>query len=199
MIIKENKMAVRSLLKTILAVTTLCLSLNASANLIFDFGAGSDTEHSVDYALGDYLLTVSAFNEDGTDGLVHRNSSGLGVLGNPNGNRLGANSNGSESLLFTLTNNGIPANFWGSINIVFSQWGNDDRARVVGSGVQNATYTGNAGVYTTAFSGDTFKIRGRTLGDGIRVAQVTFVPEPGTLAILSIGLLGLGIRRFKKS
>jgi len=192
-------MAVRSILKTILAVTTLCLSLNASANLIFDFGAGSDTEHSLVYPLGDYMLTVSAFNEDGSDGLVHRNSSGLGVRSNPDNNRLGASTNGYESLLFTLTNAGLPANFWGSINIVFSLWDNADRARVVGSGVQNATYTGNAGVYTTAFSGDTFEIRGRTQGDGIRVAQVTFVPEPSTLAILSIGLLGLAIRRYKKS
>jgi hypothetical protein len=192
-------MAVRSLLKTILAVTTLCLSLNASANLIFNFGAGSDTEHSVGYELGDYLLTVSAFNPNGTDGLVHRNSSGLGVGTNPNRGRLGANRNGYESLLFTLTNGGLPANFWGSINIVFSAWQNADRARVDGSGVQNATYKGNAGVYTTAFSGNTFEVKGRRAGDGIRVAQVTFVPEPGTLAILSIGLLGLGARRFKKS
>ena len=65
-------MAVRSILKTILAVTTLCLSLNASANLIFDFGAGSDTEHSLVYPLGDYMLTVSAFNEDGSDAHVRR-------------------------------------------------------------------------------------------------------------------------------
>jgi hypothetical protein len=58
-------MAVRSLLKTILAVTTICLSLSASANLIFDFENNlGDNKHKRIYNLNGIVLTVTAFDDD---------------------------------------------------------------------------------------------------------------------------------------
>ena len=192
-------MAVRSLLKTILAVTTLCLSLNASANLIFDFEENlSDRSHQIIYNLSGIVLTVTAFDDSdrNPNKNINRSVSGLGVNGNPESGQIGNN----EYLVFTFDEI-----FYGHFNITFGNWSvnrnNPKRTDVAGialnGGVSTSFSAGN-GPFTSDYAAiKTFTVMGA--GGSFKVANVELVPEPSALAILGLGLLGLGARRFKKS
>jgi hypothetical protein len=192
-------MAVRSLLKTILAVTTLCLSLNASANLIFDFKEKLKHQHSATYNINGFELTVEAFDpsDNNASNKINRSDSGLGVHNNPNSNSIGT----GEYLVFTFTEL-----FYGHLNITFGNWGvnrnKPNRTDVAGIALNGGVST-TFGAGNGPFTSDDAAIKSFTVmgisGNGFRVANVELVPEPSALAILGLGLLGLGIRRFKKS
>jgi hypothetical protein len=184
-------MAVRSLLKTILAVTTLCLSLNASANLIFDFEEKLGNQHSATYLLNGIDLTVTAFDPSDQDtNNINRSNGGLGVGGNPNRSNIG---NG-EYLVFTFAEI-----FYGHLNITFANWGSNDVAGITLNAGATTMFDRNNGIFTSDYAAiSSFRVEG-TSGSAFKVANVELVPEPSALAILGLGLLGLGARRFKKS
>jgi hypothetical protein len=186
-------MAVRSLLKTILAVTTLCLSLNASANLIFDFEEKLGNQHSATYLLNGIDLTVTAFAPNDNNMNINRKNGkvlGLGVGGNPNSNNIG---NG-EYLVFTFAEI-----FYGHLNITFANWGSNDVAGITLNAGATTMFDRNNGIFTSDYAAiSSFRVEG-TSGSAFKVANVELVPEPSALAILGLGLLGLGARRFKKS
>jgi hypothetical protein len=186
-------MAVRSLLKTILAVTTICLSLSASANLIFDFENNlGDNKHKRIYNLNGIVLTVTAFDDDEKNPKqkVDRSALGLGVNGNPKSGQIGNN----EYLVFTFDEI-----FYGHLNITFGNWNRGDVAKITSNDDATSRFRRNNGIFTSDYAAvSSFRVEG-TSKNAFRVANIELVPEPSALVILGLGLLGLGARRLKKA
>ncbi|WP_299080918.1 PEP-CTERM sorting domain-containing protein [uncultured Paraglaciecola sp.] len=189
-------MTLRSLLKSLIAISALCLSLNASANLIFNFDKNLENNLTlIEYRIDNYILKVTTPTNNGS--IFTGGAGRLAVLSDTiqdKNNNIGR----AEQLDFLLTDlNGNAVNFNGQLNIVFSGWDKKDRARISGAGIDNTTYGNDNGTFSTFLSGDGFSVKGHRAGDGFRVSQVALIPEPSTLAVLSLGLLAFSLRRFK--
>ena len=84
---------------TAAALSAGLMATAASAATIFNFtGSRSNLGTSQSYSVDGIGLDVTS-----TGGNIHRNGSGLGVTGNPDGNRLGSNNSTSESLTFSFS------------------------------------------------------------------------------------------------
>jgi hypothetical protein len=203
-------MKFKALGKSILVAASLFVSASASANLIFDFSSDlSNNEHSVDYTMDGYTLSVSAFkNFMGTTANVNRETNGFGVTNSPGSGNVGA----GETLSFSLDKA-----FMGTVSIYFNLFNTSDSALVAVDGLPDMTIVGTAqNVWTFDLpSAAIFSITGlevaNTSNDKFRITGLEFIastpsnatpsnaiPEPSTLAILSLGLIGFGMRRFAK-
>jgi hypothetical protein len=183
-------MLLRSLLKNMVTVATLCLSLNVSAGLIFDFDEGENNVFGKDYKLanGTVLFKVTAFNSN----IKHKiaiHSSGLGVEKDDDKNHILNN----DYLVFRF-----PEIFYGKINITFSKWNNKDQAKITLNNSDFVRFKSNDGVFTSNYSKiSSFKVEG-TNNSVFRIAKVELVPEPTALALLGLGLIGTCLLRRKK-
>jgi len=188
-------------IKRLLITFTLFISLNSQAGIItFNFEEDlSDDQHSISYISDYFTLTVEAFNPNGSNGDISRWIDGLGVSTNPDSNRLGLN----EYITFTLEGASFdmitllfPTNAGGNKNAL----GGLDVANISFDDGNNESFSG----YTTSWTSQkvdasSFTIRASGNGNGFRVREVQFdVPEPTTLAIFALGLIGLASRRLKK-
>lgn len=195
-------MKVQNTFKSFLAAVAIFASFNASASLIFNFDQDlSDDQHSVNYTVGGYTLNVAAF-ESTSVANVHRQWNGLGV----DGSGPQTNISAPESIVFKLDKV-----FNGTVEILFTNWNRFDMAEVSGSAVSTEVIAGvAANPFTSLFSGTEFTVTAlevaNTINDKFRIQSITFtpdlsqaIPEPSTIAVLSLGLIGLGLRRRKSS
>lgn len=182
-------------LKTLVLSLSMLVSMNASANLIFNFEEKKANFHEVEYSLSDYTLTTKAFNSDGTDADVARWTNGLGVrhIDSPN-LEIG------EWLTFELD-----TTFYGIFEIDFSGFGNHDTAGItinVASVEDVFDTTGNNDTWISGYVAlDSFRVLGLTgdsAGNGFRISELRLVTEPGALAILALGLMALGVIRRRR-
>lgn len=188
---KENFMKMYTSLKAIMIALSLSVSMNVSANLIFNFEENlSDVDHKLQYTLSDYTLTVEAFKPNGNNSHIHRNGNGLGVKYENN------NVNFEEYLTFTLDKI-----FFGNLNIDFNNFGNSEIATISVNGGPTQEIRGNGSdVWTSAYAEiKSFTVAGFSDPSSFRVGEVALVPEPSSLAILSLALLGMGFARFRKT
>jgi hypothetical protein len=196
-------MKMQKLFKTLVATSTLVLSLNASAALIFNFEdhAPANDNHTMDYMLGGYVLTVEAFN-GGVDANIHTGTGGLGVTDGPGGNLI----HSPEMLTFSLDRA-----FDGVVTILFSAWNQLDVAEIDGSTGGPTTFVGTDGsMFDFGLAGSSFSVTAfdnnpRNENDSFRVREIRFtealkaIPEPSTLALFSLALLAFGSRLRRKA
>jgi hypothetical protein len=177
-------------LKAIMTALSLLLSMNVSANLIFNFEGGMQDQHSAQYTLNGYTLTVEAFKPNGSNSHISRTNNGLGVKYGPN------TVNFEEYLTFTLDKI-----FFGNLNIDFNNFSNSEKATISVNGGSTQQISGNGiDVWTSAYAAiQSFTVTGFSDPSSFRVGEVTLVPEPSSLALLSLVLLGMGFVRFRKT
>ena len=156
--------------------------------------------------VGAPTLTLTAIKPGGGSGNVFVGQRGVGVVGNPRGNNIGADSNGSEELIFNFSRNVVLK------SATFSRAGNDTLLNTTGFGLKDENgdvvfsspnLNGNTFFeFTTPFTGSTFSFFARNQNDRFVVRDITVatVPESSSvLGLLGIGVLGLASKKLKIS
>lgn len=193
-------------------------SSTANAGLIsFDLTSG-DQSDSLDFFSEGYTLSVVGRIWDGDNYVVAdviANGNGLGVVGGGEANRLGGILDNDETypqkgdyLLFTFSSlfKSVGIDFADSNNVV--KFNLDERAYVKtmlnGSKVDKYGFSGDgSNTWESGMGGwanqISVKVKTSDGSDGFKLDRLTVdVPEPSTLAIFALGIMGLVSRRFKK-
>lgn len=194
-------MRIFSSIRAFVIASTLLVSMSASASLVFNFEQDlSDFQHSIDYSMGGYTLTVEAF--DTTDSFVNnvfRSSNGLGVSGQPDGGNFGA----GESLSFSLD-----TTLFSLLEIDFRVYGSDSATVTLFGGVGESFVGERSLGKISTFSMSNAGINSFSVAHSaglFRIAEVRFlegavsVPSPSILSIFLIGLVGIGFVRSRNN
>ena len=182
------------LTKMIATVVVATMASNASA-LIIDLAnegslVGSGDNRSYQYTGSDFSVTVDGYEEGFTDReRVTRNSRGLGVASEGDLNNQLDGVGGTEWLRFTVAGGGI-------LDYVdASQFGWNDDFSLMIDGVYYGDYSADPWTGAIAFS-SWFAIGANHRSDEFRLRKVGItVPEPSTLVLMLIGILGIGAAR----
>ncbi|MEO0424515.1 MAG: hypothetical protein AAF184_19415 [Pseudomonadota bacterium] len=192
-----------TLLRATLALTAFLAAASASAmpvNFNFADGGGNRDVGSL-LTLTEGALTVSV---TATGSSLHQNGDfGLGVSGGPGGNRVAAFNDGSldEALIFEFSPTAVSL----LETVAFERGGGGNSTfELFVDGASQGTYDIGGGPANTqeiidftalGLFGTIYEFRAVAPGNGFRISELTVarVAEPGTLALASLGLLGLGL------
>jgi hypothetical protein len=116
---------------------------------------------------------------------------------------IGGDATDSNVLATSFNSNGTLGHYWEAPNSLLSETftvvGSDDNSLNVLS-LLNQRVTNNSQYFSLHFNGTTSDIYTQPSGSASLFLNVEYseVPEPSTVAILALGLMGLVARRFKK-
>lgn len=209
-------------------VGLMMIASNAvNAGLIsFDLMSG-DNQGSLNFTSDTQTVTVTGFKWDDTvsayvSANVIANHNGLGVVGGGSANRIGAvlasdGSSKGDYLLFTFSNafNSFDIDFANSNGNVNFNLGEAASITTLFNGVLVNSYSSviadGTNQWSSASGGLANQISIAALTgisgvkNGFKLNNITFntlepatVPEPGTIAIFALGMIGLVARKFKK-
>jgi hypothetical protein len=198
-------------IKSALLVVALTTATSASANIIeFDYSTLNTTSASLDLTMDGQTVNVTGWvwnNGAYQQSTVIANSNGLGVVGGFDANRVGDNNNNNHEhgdyLLFSgLGFNALDIWFADSNNDVKLRVGESASLEVLFDGASQATTTVNGSAANFGIndvSANSFIIKNIGGGNGFKIDKVSIdVPEPSTLAIFALGIMGLAARRSNK-
>ncbi len=197
------------MLKLVCLVTVVMLSTSANAGLIeFDFeNPNKLSTNELQYNINGIMLTITAFDSNGDAAKVHRNADGLGVTSGDN-----KRVDGGDYLVFQF--NGPALTTFNDITIMFPtvlRWAdnalqtNDEVSYEVldisGSYVNTLSSNIESMNLGKSIGAGQEVMIGSNIGNGVRIAGINVsvqVPEPTTIAVFGLGLIGLGLRRRQK-
>lgn len=200
-------------MKKILAVLGFCCLFvgQASAGLIFqdDFGTGDNERFSSGSTVGKWIATQGNVEFWNFGGVFVGRAADLNGYPNVLGGiqTIGSFSfvaNTSYTLSFLLGNNqgsfdnGVKFGFRNGNDIFASGEITNLRTFLSGLGVRSTVVSLLFMTQTDVEASIFFTSTGTPDNGGAIIDNVRVVPEPSTLAILALGLIGLGARRFKK-
>ena len=199
-------MTIVKMMKGLFISLSLVGSLSANAGLItFNFNDDVSDQHSLSYVSDGYTLTIEAFFSDDTDANIHGAAAGgLGVDGNSN-----ARLNSGEYLTFSLDGASFDA-----ASIFFTNVNDNELVNVdADDGFSTSFSAPTAELNLSALDASSLVVSatgGEGRREGVRVNELqlnvidvepepsTDVPEPSTLALFSLAVFGLMVRRIKK-
>lgn len=205
----------RNLLYGVIWLAILLPAATASASVIYNFGGGSDNSATRLVTVDGLAVQVSGYDTDydaisnsGTLANINRHSNGWGIQTDPADNRMGLD----EALVFDWASKTVTL----LSSMIFERGGapieifdlyidgilalDDVQVLPDNSGSNTVVSLDMSGF---ALSGSRFAFVGQTprtggdLNQGIRIKQleVSVVPEPSILMLMSISLIGLGLVR----